>query len=107
MRSPPTRKSREKFHLKRTRGWRRYSPLRVRLAEWSKASVLRADGGNVAWVRIPHLANYFLSFKAQFKLLNFMHCVIILIKRLHLELLQNKNNFKLLKPFLKNYKTIS
>ena len=53
----------EEISSKCTRGWRRYSPLRVRLAEWSKASVLRADGGNVAWVRIPHLANYFYLLK--------------------------------------------
>ena len=33
----------------------------ARLAEWSKALVLSANDRNVARVRIPHLANYFLS----------------------------------------------
>ena len=33
---------------------------KARLAEWSKALVLSANDRNVARVRIPHLANYFL-----------------------------------------------
>ena len=38
---------------------------KARLAEWSKALVLSANDRNVARVRIPHLANYFLSYVDQ------------------------------------------
>ena len=33
--------------------------IQVRLAEWSKALVLRANDIKVAWVRIPHLTQKF------------------------------------------------